>query len=72
MLNSLIIFFGYIIGQSLGYDDNLEFWLESTYEFTELENINFFEKEYGYFRVLIDNDIDDDTIISIRKIYVKK
>ena len=57
-------------GQSLGYDDNIEQWLNYELDFWETDKINFYEKEYGYFRNLIDNDYDDETIVNIVKYMV--
>ena len=54
-------------GESVGYDDDLEYWLDSEYDFYETDNITFFKKEYGYFRNLIDAHIDEEIITKIGK-----
>jgi hypothetical protein len=48
------MFYGYIIGESLGYNDDIEYWLEEL-QFDDTDNFEIVEKEYGYFRVLLDN-----------------
>ena len=63
-------------GQTLGYDDDIEAWIseiliENQENIKMLNNINYFEKEYGYLRALIDQDIEDEIIINIGKYMLK-
>jgi hypothetical protein len=53
MFSNLIIFYGYITGESLGYNDDIEYWLEDQYNFYETNNIEFLEKEYRIFSCII-------------------
>ena len=56
-------------GRDLGYDDDIPFWLSEEFDRFDLsdDKIEFVEKQYGYLRSLIDQDVDDQIIVDIGK-----
>jgi hypothetical protein len=49
-----------------------DFYLENGMEEDTIQNMNFFEKNYAFFRDLMDEGIDDDVIVELGKLLIGK
>lgn len=62
-------------GEDLGMDsvyDIQNFYMENGMEEETIDNMNFFEKNYAFFRDLMDEGVDDEVIVELGKLLIGK